>query len=453
MRLAAAAACVVVAGCQGGVGTISIALVTAPGSTVLDPVTHLRATLSSPLRVVDADRGPDGFDLALEVPADGRGSVVVLEGFDATGAVVAVGSTPPIPLAAVDADMAVYMAAPMSLGAAPVALDPPRTAIGTTLLPYGVLLAGGNAATGPTADLAIYNAYTHAFDAGKDLPAERQGLAVGYSPSGYAYLFGGADLTGTASGITWRFDTQAQPDGLYIQLDDDPALARVGATAAPLGFEQFLITGAPPAILNGLTGVTDASELGPQLPPVAVSVQDDSIADAPVYTVIVGGSAGTTGVEVYTEGGIADVQATGDALRTGHGGVPTPDARVVVIGGETAADGLVASALRIDPFRRTVSVIPDALVTPRRDAAIATNGEVIVVAGGIDATGAILPDAEIIDLASLTPVASIAMVVPRTGAIARPLPTGQVMIVGGVDAAGNPVGTIELFTPLITPPT
>jgi hypothetical protein len=415
-------------------------------------VTHLRATLTTPLRVVDADRGPDGFDLALEVPADGRGSVVVLQGFDAGGTVVAVGSSPPIPLAAVDADMAVYMAAPMSLAAAPVALDPPRTAIGTTLLPYGVMLAGGNTATGPTTDLAIYNAYTHAFDAGKDLPAERQGLAVGYSPSGYAYLFGGADTTGTASGITWRFDTQAQPDGIYVQLDDDPALARVGATAAPLGFEQFLITGAPPALLNGLTGVTDASVLGAELPPVAVSVQDGSIADSPVYTVIVGGSAGTTGVQVYTDGGIADVQAT-EALRTGHGGVPTPDTQVVVIGGETVADGLLASALRIDPFRRTVSVIPDALVTPRRDAAIATNGEVLVVAGGIDATGAILPDAEIIDLASLTPIMSIAMAVPRTGAIARPLPTGQVMIVGGVDAAGNAVGTIELFTPLITPPT
>lgn len=458
MRFAGITACAIamagagVGGCQGGVGTISISLVTAPGSTVLDPVTHLRATLSSPVRVVEADRGPDGFELALEVPADGRGSVVVIEGFDAAGTRLVVGASPPIPLAAVDADMAVYLAPPMSLAAAPVALDPPRTEIGATLLPYGVLLAGGREVAGPTADLAIYNAYTHSFDPGKAMPAERRGVTVGYSPSGYAYLFGGADMAGTPSGVSWRFDTQAQPDGAYIVLDDDPALARVGEVAAPLGFEQFLITGEPPAVLNGLTGVTDASALAPRLPPVAVSVQDTSIADQPVYTVIVGVTAGATGVQVYAEGAIADVQASSDAPRTGHGAVPTPDTQVVVIGGETATDGLLTSALRIDPFRRLVSTFPDALVTPRRDAAIATNGEVIVVAGGVDAAGQILPDAEIVDLASLTPVASVPMVVPRTGAIARPLPTGQVMIAGGTDAAGDPVGTIELFTPVITPP-
>ena len=44
-------------------------------------------------------------------------------------------------------------------------------------------------------------------------------------------------------------------------------------------------------------------------------------------------------------------------------------------------------------------------------------------------------------------VAIVPMVVPRTGAVARPLANGQVLVVGGVDATGAPVATVELYTP------
>ena len=87
------------------------------------------------------------------------------------------------------------------------------------------------------------------------------------------------------------------------------------------------------------------------------------------------------------------------------------------------------------------------LTTPRTGAAIAAAGGVLVVAGGTDASGAIVPTAEIFDLATLTHRTTVPMVAPRTGAVARPLDDGQVMIVGGTDAAGQPVGVVELFTP------
>lgn len=438
------------AGCSGEVGTIAISLVTAPGSTVLDPVTTLRATLTSPLRVVEAPRGPGGFDLELEVDADGRGAVVLLEGFDAAGQVIAVGASPPLPLVALDADIRIYLAAPQSLAAAPVTLDPPRTELATAVLPYGVLIAGGSTTGGaPTADLDIYSAYDHEMAAGLDLPSPRRGMALGLSTNGYAYLFGGADVAGTPSGLAWRFDTDAQPAGSYVDLDDEPTLARVGEVAAPLGFEQFLITGEPPALLNGFTGVMPVTSVV-RLPPVAVSVQAPTL-DAPVFTVIIGTTAGSSGVVELRDGVFTDRSAPPDALRTGHGAVPTPEGAVVAIGGSTIADGPIRSAIKVDPLLATVLAFPDVLVTPRNDAAIATNGEVLVVAGGTDGAGVVLGDAELIDLATMTPIATIPMVVPRTGASARPLANGQIMILGGVDAAGMPVGTIELFTPLIVP--
>ena len=39
------------------------------------------------------------------------------------------------------------------------------------------------------------------------------------------------------------------------------------------------------------------------------------------------------------------------------------------------------------------------------------------------------------------------MVVPRTGAIARPLPNGQIIIAGGTTAADNLTNVLELYTP------
>jgi hypothetical protein len=449
--LAAATASVLLAGagCTGNVGTVNIAIVTAPGSTLLDPVIRLRATLSSPVTVVEAERGPNGFGLELEVDADARSAIILLEGFDAAGVRVAVGATPPLPLVAFDADIAIYMAAPQSLAAAPVALDPPRSELGSVLLPYGVLLAGGATATGATADLDIYSAYDHAFLAGEDLPAPRRGVSVGFSTSGYAYLFGGADEAGAPTGTAWRFDTNAQPAGLYLELDDELPLARAGEVAAPLGLEQFLVTGTPPVVLNGFTGVAALTTLT-ELPPVAVSVQNVLIADAPVYTIIAGEGAGSDGISILVDGSFGSIAATA-AQRSGHAAVPTPGAGVVVIGGGTVADGLLRSAIRIDPAARDATTTADVLATPRNDAAVATNGEVLVVAGGTDGTGALVPDAELIDLSDFTPIGTLPMLVPRTKATARPLPNGQIMIVGGIDAAGAPVGTVELFTPNITP--
>jgi hypothetical protein len=448
VRIALAAAAVAtLAGCPGETGTLSVRLVTAPGSTLLDPVTRIRATLSSPFRVVEADRGPDGFEIAIEVEADGRGALLTVEALDAGGEVVANGATPVLPIAAVEADIAIYLGAPSTLAAAPVALDPPRSELGTGLLQFGTLLAGGRDAAGaPVADLDIYNAYTHELVAGEDLPATRRGVAVGTSSTGYAYLLGGTDAAGAVTGTVWRFDTQAEPAGDYLELDDEPTIARTGAVIAPLGAEEFVVTGDPVVLLSGFTGVA-ALEMPAQLPPAAVSVQDSSLPGAPIYTVFIGVGAGSTGIVRMVAEVFTDESGPPDALRTGHGMVPTPDEEVVAIGGRTAADGLVRSAVLYSPGNRTGSSIPDVLVTAREDAAIATNGEVLVVAGGRDAAGMVLGDAELIALATLTPIATVPMVVPRAGAVARPLPNGQVAIYGGVDAAGMPVGTIELFTP------
>ncbi len=440
--------CGALAGCVGQDGTIAIELVTAPDSAVMDDVTRVRMVLSNPFTVVDAERGPDGsFDLTLDVIAEGPNGEILFQGFDADDTLIAYGRSPGLPIAAIDASIAIYVGAPRTLAEAPVTLGVARTEIGSVGLEYGVLLAGGRDRDGaPTSDLTIYNVYDHDLQRGEDLPEARAGAIVGAGLTGYAYVFGGEDADGDPRGNLWRFDTTVAPDGAWLEIDDTPELARAGASIAPLGSDAFLVTGTPPVLLEGLILRATAFETPAELGGLATSVQRLDEPGAPIYTLLVGDGAGPTGIVRLASGSFDEEPGPLDAQRTGHTVLPTVDDQVLVVGGADAS-GPLRSAIRCDPATRTYTPIPDLLAIPRIDAAIAATASYLLVAGGRDAAGDLLADAELFDLATLEPLGTIPMVVPRVGAIARPLPNQQILIVGGVDASGEPVELIELFTP------
>jgi hypothetical protein len=443
-----AALAAALAGCGGATGTFSLELVTAPGSTVLDGVTHARLTLSQPFHQVEARRGADGrFHLSLDVPADGPSGQVTFEGFDDAGTVVAWGRSGVLPIAAIDASVAIYVAAPETLAAAAVALDPPRTEIGVTRFGFGVVLVGGAAAGDvPVDDVDIYDVYSHELVSGEAAPAARAGAMVGAGVTGYAYAFGGRGAGGP-TGTFWRFDTTVTPAGAWFELADEPALARIAQGIAPVRADAFVVTGTPPVVLDGLSLSATALPSAPSFAGTATSVERD---DA-IYTVIAGDGTGASGLATLGPAGVQEHAGVAGAARTGHGAATTRDATVVVAGGSLAGtptvDGLLA-----DPAAATFTALPSLLATARTDAAIGGNGDVMILAGGRDASGTILADAEVIDLATLTRRTTIPMVVPRTGAVAASLATGQILILGGTDASGSPVGTIEIYTPAAPAP-
>jgi hypothetical protein len=171
------------------------------------------------------------------------------------------------------------------------------------------------------------------------------------------------------------------------------------------------------------------------------------VPDGALFALFVGEGSGQSGVvRIGDDGALDEAGAPASARRRGHAVVPTADGRVIAIGGEVGGVP-IASALVLSPASRLYVEQADVLTTPRTGAAIAASGGVLVVAGGRDAAGDLVPTAEIFDLATLTLRATVPMVVPRVGATARPLDDGQVLIVGGVDDAGVPVGVVELFTP------
>lgn len=435
--LASLASLIGAAGCLGDSGTISVTVVTAPESTLLDRVQRIRLTLSDPRTVVEAERSSKGFSLSLESSADGEVGRLSVEGFNGSGQLVAYGSSPPFTVGPIDARVVVYLAAPESMAAAPVQLEVPRQDAGISPLNYGAIIVGGrDNANVVRGEVELYNAYDHTLVRGLDLPAPRAGAAVAATIDGRVFIVGGQGGDNQSSTLTWQFNTTVSPSGAYLELPNTAA-ARFGEHTVPISASRFLITGAA-AQIDALNGLVSSLSNAPALPTQMISV----LAGDGSEIVAVGAGASV----VRYRGGVFDVLTAPAALRIGHSVVATADAQIAVIGGNDG-NGLRADAVKIDPISGASVVVPDVLEIPRHRASAARAGAFIVVAGGVNAAGIILASAEILDATTLQHLSTIPMVTARANAEAIALPNDQVLLVGGFDGRGRATAALELFTP------
>lgn len=449
VRGAALAALLVAAACGGERGTFEVSAVAAPGSDLLGRIQTLRATLSDPHHVVESERGADGtLSLSLEVDADDRFGALTLEGFDAAGERIALGLSGPLPIGAVDAQLTVYLAPPLSMAAAPVALDPPRASIGATRLSYGAVLAGGRGPDGaPLRTFEVYGLYDHALSQGETMPAGRAAPTVFAGSIGFVYLLGGEAAGGEASGDAYAFDSTALPRGQYIVLPSDDAFARVGADAAALGNERFLVAGAPGLVVDGLLRRIDPAPGDGALDGTATTVVDDG----GLHALVAGDGVEPGGAALVGATGRIPLDAPAELRRSGHRAIGLAGGDVLVVGGERAGV-LEASAVVYRAGSRSFEVLPDFLATPRAEPAVAATEDYLLVAGGRRADGSAAPDVELFAAGDLAAAATLPLVVPRAEASAVALGNGQVLIAGGADDAGAPIGVLELFTPDAAPP-
>jgi hypothetical protein len=421
--LAALALCA----CSGTVGTLRVELVTAPGSHVLDPVMTLQLTLTQPHQRVMAPRQGSGFNLGFEIDASNAGGALIVEGLDAAGKLVACGQSPVFPESAINATVVIYMAAPNSVAIAPAALAAPLSEVAGTAIGYGAVLAGGHDAGGAAStSITVYDAFNHTLSEGVPLPEARAGLAMAAGLRGNVYLFGGVGPDGNKTGTLWRFDTTLPPRGLFFAVDE-VSYVRSEQLLVPLGSDHFLITGVP--ALEVKAGVIDKRTEVAGLPSTAASVVPGS------------------GVAIAIFAGAVITRFRGNAFDTlGSGGrnngtaTALPSGRIVVIGGGDPPGS--RDALVIDGVNGGVAVMPGVLATARFHPMIAATSRHLVVAGGTDASGAPIASAEVLDAATLAPVATLP-ILPRSGGFAVALPNDQVLIGGGAPAAAE----LELFTP------
>lgn len=148
--------------------------------------------------------------------------------------------------------------------------------------------------------------------------------------------------------------------------------------------------------------------------------------------------------------GIDDVRLA----RAGATAVTLSDGRIVVFGGGPVGGAPLVMPVEIAGDGANVAIrdLAATMAVPRRGAT-ATRlsddlGASVLVAGGIDRDGALVPTAELWrplreDFAQgFAPT----MRVPRTRHEAVRMPDGSVLFIGGIDTDGMPVRTMELFT-------
>jgi hypothetical protein len=426
--LANALAALALCACSGTTGTLTVELAVAPDSRVLDDVARLRVTLTSPRQVVEAARSSNGFDLSIEVDATSEPGALIVEGFDAGGALIACGQTPDFTVSAITARVVVYMAAPRTIALSPRSLATAVSDVSTASLVFGAVIAGGRTSAGAAATgLAIYNAYDHSLIEGLPLPDARAGLAIATNSFGAVYLFGGTGPDGNAAGTLWRFDSTAGPRGGYVTVSNNADVARSRQLMVSIGSDRFLVTGAPVLTLER-GSLAQRSDIG-SLPPVGAPL---TLPDGTAAAVFAGDP-----LMLYRAGEFVPLTASAPSDATA---AALPDGRGVVIGGLDPVPQ--HDALVIDGETGQVTVAAGALATARSNPSVAATARHLIVAGGTDADGAPIPTAEVLDVRTLAPLATLP-ILARSGAFAIALANDQVLIGGGLPVSAQ----LELFTP------
>lgn len=422
-----AAIALLAAACAGQDGTINLDLTTAPGSTLLASVTHLRLTLVEHGVVRDTmQNASGGFDLSISLTASGDGDQLLLEGFDAGENLIATGTSPPFLLGPTEAHIAIYVAAPMSIGAAPVTLGPARSGVSGVILPYGALFAGGRDAGGAPSDaVSVYNDYDHTLAGGMANPIKRADFAIGATAANGVLFIGGSGTDGNPVSTVQLFDTTIQPTGAYTAVAEQPSFARVGEIVVPIGNDHFLLTGSPPA--EYVAGQIAARTEVASLPNVGAAITPSDGIRTSVFV-------GETGIIRFRSDRFDTLAAPGRA-RAAITDLPATS-KLVIAGGDTT------DVLLVDPSTGAVEVHANALVTARFSPAIAATARYVVVTGGTDAADAPIATAEILDGTTLARIAVIPAA-PRAKPLAFRLSNGQVLIAGGTATTD----LIELFTP------
>jgi hypothetical protein len=182
--------------------------------------------------------------------------------------------------------------------------------------------------------------------------------------------------------------------------------------------------------------------------------------------IVIGGGTAQSGLplstlEVLTLGRQGEpVEPFPDSPLVGHSApamVTLSDGRVVAFGGSDSFTAPVGQIVEIsgDGAGITQRVLQRAELAIPRKGHTATRlsddlGAPVLIVGGLDISNQPIARAELYKplIEEMAPAAQFAptMVVPRRNHKAVRIPDGSVLVVGGLDASGQPVRTLELFT-------
>src|SRR5215469_2312763 len=138
--------------------------------------------------------------------------------------------------------------------------------------------------------------------------------------------------------------------------------------------------------------------------------------------------------------------------RKGHTATLLANVNVLVGGGNDDNSNDLDTAELYDPTAGTFSNVVGTMSVPRayHTATLFTSGAdagKVLLAGGVDGTGAARSSAELFDPTAQSFTATTNMTTAHAYHTATLLPDGTVLVAGGTDATGNTTSVAELFEP------
>ncbi len=237
-------------------------------------------------------------------------------------------------------------------------------------------------------------------------------------------------------------------------------IARDTGVAIDFAGSAILVGGSDPAIERFDPRTGELARIGQHTPRSSPAMAQIGLGGAQRIAVVGGAIAGAPAgilelVEIV-DGGPARVEriVDGQLARIAATATTLTDGRVVVIGGRLGggapSNSLVelttgGTGTEIRSVRATLAAARSEHTATRLGDDV---GAPVLIAGGLGTSGLVATaelwkplSGELANPASFAP----AMVVPRRGHRAELMPDGSVLLIGGVDAAGAPVRTLERF--------
>jgi len=470
-------------GCGGKTGTLQLDIVVSPVDDPFADAANVRFTIgdSSHVKVYPVTNGHFSFSFDTS-PLASPGPVIV-EALDSNSAVIAHGQTPVLVLQAVSQEVSVWVGRPGHVAGAATSLAAPLAEFGAAVLPgIGIVYAGGRSTDGTVLkDTSLFSVLTQSVIppltstvAGIQPMTEARAGTVGAVTTGSnAVMVGGATSAGfgtsgsptdDAESFT-PFDAGAASGvgsyGTWTTLTGKIDPGRSYPEATVLSDGSILVSGGVDE--NG--AAVDTAALMPTsgtitLNPTSTSMAAARFGHAVAATTFADGSSGALIIGGLAQGSSAPVAERLVSQAFAAYDVPGLDNRVnatattlttgvVLVVGGTINGVAVPTGVLIDTSNSppTVTNLPAALSAPRagHTATVLANNDVLVC-GGSDDNGKPVGSCDLLDGATGGIKTTVQLANARTGHSALAVETGQVIIAGGFGADGLPLGSIEIYT-------
>lgn len=465
--------------CGGKRGTINLDIVV---SQTLDPffnAASARFTIGAVTKTSSVSGGH--FTLSFDEKPPKIAVPLVVEALDASGTVLGYGQTPPISLTAggQNDSYGVWVGGPgtMNLAAPGAVLPNPRTDLAAfSSVGLGAMFAGGRGPDGtPVADCALYDVYTNSVIAPNHMTSARAGAAgVASAPQGV--IFGGITTDGSAVATAEIF-SPVGANGLGswapVPVNGAPPSPSAYAVGILLGSGSQLIAGGADGAgepINTATLVTTGATGG------SVGLTSTAPMQAARYHHAGAAAKFPDGAGGLFIGGIADGAAGGTAEKFVGGsfapvalaGLPNLwDATattinmttgVLVIGGTipdpvTGVRRATSNVYYIQTYPTTEPPVlvtsVSAVITARAGHTATMVGNDLLLCGGLGADGKLVTSCDILTITGnvVSFKGKVNLAAPRRNHVAVQLQTGIVLIAGGINDQGAPLGAIEIYTP------